>query len=293
MKPTDLNTYAENTWCLGCGNFGILSVVKSVISDLVNEGSYRREQFTMVTGVGCHGKTFDYIDINGFYGLHGRVLPVALGIKFANPELVVIGFAGDGDTYAEGAAHFINVARYNPDITLLVHNNQLFALTTGQATPTSVKGWKGKSTPFGKPDEPMNPLLLALYAGATFVARVYSMDVKHFKYVLKEAIRHKGFAFIDVLQPCVTYFNTVPFYSQHVYHLEDEGHDPTDFEEAVRRAREWDYNVEPGKKVATGIFYRTEKPIFEEQYDVTRPFWKRKRDIKWKDVVNEMLVTPP
>src|SRR3989344_6617795 len=140
MEPKDLNTKEENTWCPGCPNFVILETVKKALAELTNEGKIQIKDTAVVTGIGCHAKIFDYLNINSFYGLHGRVLPLALGIKLGNPNLTVLGFGGDGDTYAEGLEHFIHNCRYNADLTMLAHNNQVFSLTTGQFTPTTEKG---------------------------------------------------------------------------------------------------------------------------------------------------------
>jgi len=288
LDPKRLETYAENTWCPGCGNFGILAAVKRAIAELVEEG-YDIKNFVTVTGIGCHAKIYDYLNLNGFYSIHGRVLPTAIGIKMANPELKVIGFAGDGDTYAEGVSHFVHACRYNPDITFLVHNNQVFALTTGQATPTSERGYRGKSTPEGKWDEPLNPLLLALEAGATFVARGYAYDVAHLAYLIKEGVKHRGFAFIDVIQPCVTFHNIAPYVKERLYKLEEVGHDPTNFYEAMRRAREWRYDLDPHAKIPIGIFYRVEKETFEEGYGRDVPYYKVVRNVQWRDVVREKM----
>lgn len=284
-----LDTYAENTWCPGCGNFGILTAAKQTIAELVEEG-YPLNKFTLVSGIGCHAKIYDYLNINGFYSIHGRVLPTAIGIKLSNPELIVLGFGGDGDTYAEGTAHFIHAARYNADITMIVHNNQVFALTTGQATPTSEKGYKGKSTPEGKWDEPMNPVLLALTAGATFVARGYAYDVKHLTWLIKEGVKHKGFAFIDVIQPCVTFHNIAPYVRERMYRLEETDHDPTNYEEALKRAMEWNYNLDPDAKIPVGIFYRVERETMEEGFGRRIPYYRVERKVDWKKVIEEKRI---
>ncbi len=290
MKPRfTLDTPVENTWCPGCGNFGILTAVKNAVSELVEEG-YDRRKFALVSGIGCHAKIYDYININGFYSIHGRVLPTAIGMKLANPELVVLGFGGDGDTYAEGIAHFVHACRYNADITMIVHNNQVFALTTGQATPTSEKGYKGKSTPDGKWDEPMNPIVLALEMGATFVARGFAFDVKYLTKLIKEGIKHRGFAFIDVIQPCITFHNTTQYVRERIYRLEDAGHDPSNFEEALRRAREWNYDLDPDAKIPVGVFYRVEKETMEEGYRRGVPYHRVKRKLDWKRVIAEKRI---
>jgi 2-oxoglutarate ferredoxin oxidoreductase subunit beta len=222
------------------------------------------ENFVMLSGIGCHGKIVDYVKLNSFYSIHGRTLPTATGIKVANPELRVVCFAGDGDIYAEGVSHLIFSAKRNTDITLIVHDNRAYSLTTGQFTPTSPSLFKGKSTPEGPPEDPMNPIALMLEAGATFVARGYAGFTEHLKEIIKRAILHRGFSFVDVLQPCVVFYNTYELYNRQVYKLEEVGHDPTNYEEAYRRAKEWDYNRED-VKIPIGIFYETRKPTFEER----------------------------
>jgi 2-oxoglutarate ferredoxin oxidoreductase subunit beta len=258
--PMDLGTYAENTWCKGCGNFGILSAVKDAVASLVAEGT-PRERIVLVSGIGCHAKIVDYIDVNSFYSIHGRVPPAATGIKLANPSLTVIGFSGDGDSYGEGLDHIIMSAKRNIDITMVVHNNRVYGLTTGQATPTSPLGFPGRSTPRGSYEEPLNPLELMLAAGATFVARGYSVKAKELAALIRQAAGHKGFAFIDVLQPCFTFFNTYQFYNSRVYELAD--HDPSSLDAAHAKAREWNYGE--GDKIPLGIFYQVERPTFDER----------------------------
>jgi len=257
----NLKTYTPNTWCPRCGNFGILAVMRKVFDDL-NKERMPLHNLVILSGIGCHGKIVDYINVNSFYSIHGRVLPAAMGIKLANPELTVIGFAGDGDAYAEGIAHTIFAAKRNVDITYIVHDNRVFGLTTGQFTPTSPLGYKGRSTPKGAPENPINPIELMLSAGATFVARVYPGRMEHMIKVVKEAIKHKGFSLVDVLQPCVVWYNTYKYYGSNVYFLEEEGHDPTDFEAALRKSRLWSYGFDG--KVPIGVFYKVVRPTFEE-----------------------------
>jgi len=259
-RPEALDTYAPNTWCPGCGNFGIFTAVKRMLKGWEERGELHR--LVMVSGIGCHAKIVDYLAVNSFYSIHGRVLPVAMGLKLARPELTVLGHAGDGDAYGEGLAHLIFAAKRNLDLTLVVHNNSVYGLTTGQFTPTSPKGFKGRSTPRGSPETPINPLELMLASGATFVARGYAGRPEHLAGLLEEALRHRGFAFIDVLQPCYTFFNTYDFYNKHVKEIGPE-HDPADFEAALRLARTWDYSTREAE-IPIGIFYRTEKPLYEE-----------------------------
>jgi len=262
MNGPSLGTYAENTWCKGCGNFGILSAVNEAVKGLVAEGM-PAEKIVLASGIGCHAKIVDYVNANSFYSIHGRVPPAATGIRLANPGLTVIGFAGDGDAYGEGLDHILMSAKRNVDITMVIHNNRVYGLTTGQVTPTSPLGFPGRSTPRGSYEEPLNPLELMLSAGATFVARGYSLKVKELADLLKQAVRHKGFAFIDVLQPCFTFYNTYQYYNSRVYDLAD--HDPSDLERAHARAKEWNYGSGESERIALGLFYKTEKPTFEDR----------------------------
>lgn len=261
MSAIKLETYAENTWCKGCGNFGILTALNAAVSSLAAEG-YSLENIAIASGIGCSAKVVDYIDVNSFYSIHGRVPPTITGIKLANKNLNVIGFAGDGDGYGEGLAHLIMSAKRNIDVTMVIHNNRVYGLTTGQFTPTSPTGFPGKSTPRGSVEHPMNPLELMLAAGATFVARGFSVKGDHLAGLIVEAVKHKGFSFIDVLQPCFTFFNTYKFYNDKVYELED--HDASDLEAARARAMEWNYDME-AERIPIGLFYRTERPCFDDQ----------------------------
>lgn len=251
-----MKTAQKITWCPGCGNFGILSAFKDALVELGLE----RENVVIVTGIGCHGKIVDYVNVNGFHGLHGRVLPVATAIKLANPDLEVIGFSGDADCYDEGWDHFCHAVRRNIDVTLIVHDNMVLGLTTGQTTATSQKGFKSKSTPFGSVIPPLNPLAHALAANGTFVARGFAGDTKHLQKLMVEAIKHKGFGYIDVFQPCVSfnYVNTWDFYRQRVYKLEETEHDVRDKQKALEKSSEW------GEKIPIGVFYKEERPTYRD-----------------------------
>lgn len=261
MIPKELGTNAENTWCPGCGNFAILNAAKSVLAELANEGRSLSD-IVLVGGIGCHAKIVDYIDVNSFYSIHGRATPAAEGIKIGNPELTVVGFAGDGDAYGEGLEHLLFAAKRNIDITMIIHDNRVYGLTTGQYTPTSPLGYKGRSTPNGSTELPFNPLELMLAGGATHVARGYSHGLGLLKKLFREAILHKGFSVIDVLQVCATYFNKYDYYTERVFDIKD--HDPTDFEAAMRRAREWDYNSD--SPIALGTFYKKDAPCFDARF---------------------------
>jgi 2-oxoglutarate ferredoxin oxidoreductase subunit beta len=219
------------------------------------------DDVVLVSGIGCHAKIVDYLNVNTFYSIHGRAIPVATGIKLANPDLTVICCSGDGDSYAEGLDHLIFAAKRNIDITVLIHNNRVYGLTTGQYTPTSPLGFKGKSTPSGTAEYPLNPIELMLASGATYVARGYTRKMDHLKKLVLEGIAHKGFAFIDVLQICATFFPVTDYYSSRIYELSD--HNRTDFESACTKAREWDYNSDT--KIALGTFFERSLPSFDEK----------------------------
>ncbi|MFA4854798.1 MAG: thiamine pyrophosphate-dependent enzyme, partial [Candidatus Omnitrophota bacterium] len=239
MSQINLATYSQNTWCPGCGNFAILNAIKGALVELNAEG-VPLENIVLVSGIGCHAKIVDYLNLNSFYSIHGRATPAAEGIKLANPDVKVIGFAGDGDAYGEGIEHLIFAAKRNIDITMIIHNNRVYGLTTGQYTPTSPLGFKGRSTPAGTVEPPLNPLEVMLASGATFLARGTSHGIELLKKLFKEAVMHKGFSLVDVLQVCVTYYNMYEYYDKRIYELKD--HNPQDYNQALNKIREWDYN---------------------------------------------------
>jgi len=251
----NIRTTTPNTWCPGCFNFQILAGVEQFL-----KGKDTRN-FAIASGIGCHAKIFDYLNLPGINTLHGRVVPTCLGMKVAKPKLNVIGFSGDGDAYDEGIAHLIHAARYNSNFTYVVHNNQVFALTVAQPTPVSEIGYTDKTTPFGVKLQPMNPIKLMLAAGATFVARVYA-DPTQVKEVLEAAHNHKGFSFIEILQPCII-FHKNQGYKERTYNMDEQGHDTSNLDAAMKRAEEYDYN-NPEAKIPLGIFYQADKPIFVE-----------------------------
>ena len=210
--------------------------------------------------------------------MHGRVLPTALGLKIGNPNLNVLGFSGDGDAYAEGMEHLIHTARYNPNIKYFVHNNQVFALTVGQSTPVTEIGFKDKTNPVGVKFPPLNPIKLMLASGATFVARVFA-DVKQVEWIAKEAMKHKGFAFVEILQPCIIFHSDLG-YKDKTYSLEETGHDKTNYEAAMKKAEEFDYNT--ANKIPVGIFYQKERETFEDNFEQLRNLKKKK--IGWREI---------
>jgi 2-oxoglutarate ferredoxin oxidoreductase subunit beta len=273
------------TWCSGCGNFGILTALKQAVGWLVEKGTFRKEDFVVVTGIGCHAKIVDYLNLNSFYSLHGRPIATAEGIKLANPNLKVIVCAGDGDAYNEGISHLIHAAKRNIDITVLVHNNRSFALTTGQFTATSPFGFKGKSSPEGNVEEPFNPLKLMLTAKATFIARGYSAKPDQLKNLIIKGVQHQGFSFIDVLLPCLIFFNTLQLYNKKVYQMEEK--DLTSEKEALRKIEEWQYGKN-NAKIPIGVFYKIKKPIYEKQLLGNLVPAKRKKEVDLKRALEEL-----
>ncbi len=256
LSSSVFQTQCLPTWCPGCGNFGIWMALKEALAKL-NIGP---SDGLIVYGVGCHGNMYDWMNMYGFAGLHGRTLPVAQGAKLANHTLPVIVVSGDGDGLGEGGNHFIHAAKRNPDITVIIHDNQVYGLTTGQASPTAKAGFKTKSTPEGVVDAPINPLMMALSAGATFVGRGFSGDTPHLIQLIIDAISHKGFALVDTLQPCVTFDkdHTYAWYRERLYKLESQNYTPDNKLQAMKKAMEW------GDKIPYGIFYKENKPTSED-----------------------------
>jgi 2-oxoglutarate ferredoxin oxidoreductase subunit beta len=256
---TNIDAYKtkySSTWCPGCGNFGIWLSLKNALAHL----GIPPWGVLVVYGVGCHGNMYDWMNAYGFVGLHGRTLPVAQGVKAANHKLPVIVITGDGDCLGEGGNHFIHAAKRNPDITVFIHDNQLYSLTTGQASPTAKAGFATKSTPQGVIDAPVNPLTLSLVAGATFVARGFSGDIPQLTKLMVEAIKHKGFSVLDILQPCVTFDkdHTYDWYRKRLYELSASGFTTNDKNAAMLKA------TEGGDKIPFGIFYEEDKPTPED-----------------------------
>jgi 2-oxoglutarate ferredoxin oxidoreductase subunit beta len=246
-------------WCPGCGNFGILKTFKETVVELGLEP----HQFTIVSGIGQAAKLPHYLKCNTFNGLHGRSLPVATGLKLANHEMIVVAVAGDGDCYGEGGNHLVHAMRRNIGVKLFVHDNQIYGLTKGQASPTSMEGIKTKNQPLGVFSEQLNPLALAIALDCSFVARGFAGDAGHLKELMKEAMKHEGFSLVDILQPCVTFnkLNTFEWYQQRVYHLEPE-YNPEDRIEAFRRSLEW------GDRIPLGVLFRNNRPAYEKRISI-------------------------
>jgi len=241
----------ENAWCPGCGNFGILNAVRKALTKTGKE----KHEIVLVSGIGQAAKLPHYVDVNVFNGLHGRALPAAAAIKMANPSLTVVVTSGDGDIYGEGGNHFLHNIRRNVDIALFVHDNQVYGLTKGQASPTSDVGWPGSLQRAGVVSAPFPPLAVALAMGCGFVARGFAADPDFTSDLMLQAIRFPGFALVDILQPCVTFNkkNTYEWYGKMAYKL-PEGHDVADRVRAFALALEWE------ERIPLGVLYRKEKP---------------------------------
>lgn len=257
-SPGEFCTF-ETAWCPGCGNFSILPCLKKALTEL----GLNPHDVLMVAGIGQAAKTPQYIGTHGFCGLHGRAMPAAIAAKIANEKLTVIVESGDGDSYGEGGNHFIHNVRRNVDITHFVHDNQIYGLTKGQASPTSEEGMTTDVQVTGSINTPLNPILLALSLGAGFVARGFSGDQEQLVGLMKQAILFKGYALVDILQPCVSFnkLNTYMDTNKRVYRL-GESHDPTDRALAMKAALEF------GEHIPTGIFYKTERPTFHDKHPV-------------------------
>lgn len=256
LKPGDFNTERKPTWCLGCGNYGIWNSLKKTFVKL----KLMPYEILIVYGIGCSGNGTNYIRTYAFHSLHGRALPVATGAKLANHKLNVLIMGGDGDGVGIGGNHFIHTCRRNIDMTYILHNNKVYGLTTGQTAPTSDRGFRTKSTPSGVLERPVDPVALALISGATFVARGFSGDTGHLMDIMRKAIKHKGFSFIEVLQPCVTFnkINTYDFYRGRIYKLEElKDYDKSNLYEAIKKSME-------EERIPTGIFYETDRPTYED-----------------------------
>ena len=249
----------ETAWCPGCGNFSILQAVKQALV----ASNLRPHEVLFVSGIGQAAKAPHYLNANLFDGLHGRSLPVATGAKLANPNLTVIVESGDGCNYGEGGNHLLAAMRRNIDVTLLVHNNQIYGLTKGQASPTTAEGFVTKAQPQGVASAPFNPITVAVAMKAGFVARGFAGMIDELSALIQQGIAHHGFALIDILQPCVSFnkVNTFAWYKERCTPLPST-YDPTDWAEAIKVASEW------GEKIPIGILYRNERPSFEDHFPV-------------------------
>ena len=262
-----IETYSgpvDPDWCPGCGDFGVLKAVKMA----AGKAGVAPKDLVVISGIGCSSNLPGYVHAYGVHSLHGRAVAVATGVRLANIDLKVVITGGDGDGYGIGIGHFIHAMRRNLDLTYVVMDNQIYGLTTGQASPTTMKDMRTKSTPRGNVELPINPIALALVSGATYVARGFSGDPNHMADLIAGGIQHKGFALIDAFSPCVTYnkLNTYPWFKKRVYKLEeDRAYNSTNVRVALEKSFEW------GDRIPIGLFYRDEQPTYED----SEPAFKR------------------
>ena len=275
ITKDELASPVKPTWCPGCGNFGIFLSLKNALTQL----NVDIEDVAIVCGIGCHGHACSFLSGYVFEGLHGRPIPVAEGIKLANKKLKVIVIAGDGDTYGEGMAHFIAGVRGNHDVTLLVHDNRVYGLTTGQTSPTSAKGYKSKSTPSGVIEVPVNPVALAVTQGGGFVAQGFSADPQQLTDIIIKAIAHRGFSVVNILQNCATFnkVNTVTWFKEHTYKVETVKHNPSDKMAALALA----FNTD---KLPTGIIYQDAREAYDEDLPAEHDPPLAERDTSKRDL---------
>ncbi|MBI2029565.1 2-oxoacid:ferredoxin oxidoreductase subunit beta [Candidatus Gottesmanbacteria bacterium] len=279
MIVADYQTNRFPTWCPGCGDFGIWGALKT---SWVKMG-WNPWDFAIVFGIGCSGNMADFIKVYGFHSLHGRALPNAVGLKIANHKLPVVVVAGDGDCYGEGGNHFIHTCRGNHDISLVVHDNRVYGLTTGQVAPTATQGFKSKSTPDGIIEVRINPLALAITQGATFVAQGFAGDIPHLTQLLIDSYNHRGFSVVNVLQPCVTFnkINTYMYYREHTYKL-DSSHNPQDKISALTK-------VMDDERIPLGILYKEERKTYEQSLNqiATNTLVEKPYNLNLNSLLNE------
>ncbi|MEN6616976.1 MAG: 2-oxoacid:ferredoxin oxidoreductase subunit beta [Syntrophorhabdus sp.] len=261
MEERDKYQGEVPAWCPGCGNFSILRAFKEALAS----ENIEPHNLCVVSGIGQAGKFPHYTRCNTFNGLHGRSIPVATGIKLANHDLLVIAVGGDGDMYGEGGNHLLHGMRRNIGIKVFVHDNQIYGLTKGQASPTSMEGLVTKNQPFGVLSEMFNPMAMAIALDCSFVARGYAGDIAHLKGLMREAFNHRGFVLLDMFQPCVSFnkVNTYEWYAKRVYHLPDD-YDPRDRVAAFQKALEW------GDRIPIGVIYRNDRPSFESRLPILK-----------------------
>ncbi len=296
LKPSDFRTDVYADWCPGCGDFAIMNALQMSFAEL----SLQPHQVVTVSGIGCSGKEPHNVKTYGVHTLHGRTLPFSLGIKIANPDLTVVAIGGDGDGLGIGAGHFVNAGRRNLDMTYIIHNNGVYGLTKGQASPTLRLDMKTKALPKPNINEAVNPIALAITSGFTFAARSYAFDLMHLKDTIKRGIQHKGLALIECLQPCPSYndITTKDWYAgmdrkdangkpqPRLYKLDDEGFDPVvksweeDFQKrtaALAKTCEWD------DRIPIGVFYKNElEPTYEDRIVHRIPFYRENPPAKQK-----------
>ncbi|WP_340690636.1 2-oxoacid:ferredoxin oxidoreductase subunit beta [Hydrogenobacter thermophilus] len=279
LKPADYKSDVEPTWCSGCGDFGVVAALTRAYSEL----GLKPENIVSVSGIGCSSRLPLFVKNYSVHSLHGRAVPLAIGIKLARPDLTVIVETGDGDLFSIGAGHNPHAARRNIDITVICMDNQVYGLTKNQVSPTSREGLYGSLTPYGSIDRPVNPIATMLSYGATFVAQTYAGNLKHMTEVIKQAIQHKGFSFVNVISPCPTFnkVDTFQYYKGKVKDINEQGHDPSDYRKALELAfHDLDHYHDPNAPVPIGVFYKAELETYEDRMQSVKRRYKQVEDVQ-------------
>lgn len=289
LKPQDYKSEVEPTWCSGCGDFGVITAITKALSEL----KIMPHNVVSVSGIGCSSRLPLFIKNYSVHTLHGRAIPVALGVKMANPDLTVLVETGDGDLFSIGSGHNPHAARKNFDITVMCMDNQVYGLTKNQVSPTSREGLYGSLTPYGSIDKPVNPILYMLTFGATFVAQTYAGNLKHMSEIIKAGISHRGFSFINIISPCPTYnkVDTFKYYKDKTYEINEKGHNPEDYKTAIELASsDLDHYYKEDAKVPIGIFYKKEEETYEDRRKKVEQRYNANRNLDIQDLINECKV---
>lgn len=276
LTANDYKSDVHPIWCPGCGDFGVLASFYKAISEL----HIPKEQLVVVSGIGCSSRFPAFVDAYGFHGTHGRALPLATGVKMAHPELHVVTVGGDGDAFSIGMGHIPHAVRRNVDITYIVMDNEIYGLTKGQASPTSPVGMERKASPYGTVEKPLNPLLIALASGASWVARGFSSKPKELTDLIKQAITHKGFSLLQVYSPCVTFYDTYDHFKQVTKPLPAD-HNPRDLMSAMKYAMD-------DSTLYLGLYYHEERPTYNEAYAAKRAS-AAKQNYGVKEIMNKYM----
>ncbi|MGC8588257.1 MAG: 2-oxoacid:ferredoxin oxidoreductase subunit beta [Hydrogenobaculum sp.] len=292
LQPADYRSDIEPTWCPGCGDFGVISAITKALAEL----KIKPENVVSVSGIGCSSRAPLFLKNYSMHVLHGRAIPTAIGVKLANPDLTVLVEAGDGDLFSIGSGHNPHAARRNIDITVLCMDNQVYGLTKNQVSPTSREGLYGSLTPFGSIDKPVNPISYMLTFGATFVAQTYAGNLKHMSEIIKKAISHKGFSFVNIISPCPTYnkVDTFKYYKDKTIDINEQGHKELDnLQKALELAmKDLEHYYNDSAKVPIGIFYEKEEPTYQDRVKEVKTKYKASKDINPQVFIDECKVLP-
>jgi 2-oxoglutarate ferredoxin oxidoreductase subunit beta len=292
LQAADYRSDIEPTWCPGCGDFGVISAITKALSEL----KIKPENVVSVSGIGCSSRTPLFLKNYSMHVLHGRAIPTAIGVKLANPDLTVLVEAGDGDLFSIGSGHNPHAARRNLDLTVLCMDNQVYGLTKNQVSPTSREGLYGSLTPYGSIDKPVNPISYMLTFGATFVAQTYAGNLKHMSEVIKQAISHRGFSFVNIISPCPTYnkVDTFKYYKDKTIDINEQGHnDIQNLQKALELAtRDLEHYYNESAKVPIGIFYEKEEPTYHDRENEIKARYKASKDINPQIFIDECKVLP-